>query len=133
MSSRRFKTIILLMLLAANLCLLAASLPIYWQRSRQNTTLSDALLRLLEQQQVSYAPAALPEEQTLYELELTWSADAELTAVDALLSGARADVTSPYQTRWNAETGECTVTVSGGFSAKLSQLLHSCSIRNRPA
>lgn len=123
MSSRRFKTIILLMLLAANLCLLAATLPIYWQRAHQSTALSDALLQLLEQQQIEFDPVILPEEQTLYELELTYSTDAEFAAVNVLLPGARADVTSPYETRWNAETGTCVVTVSGSLSAQMTQPL----------
>lgn len=119
MSSRRLKTIILLMLLAANLCLLAAVLPVYWQRENQRTALTAALDALLTQQGVQFDTAALPEAQTLYVLELSYSADAEFAAVNALLPGARADITSPYQTRWSADTGSAVCAVSGAFSAQL--------------
>ena len=116
MSSRRLKTIILLMLLVANLCLLAAVLPVYRQRENQRAALTSALDALLAQQGVQFDAAALPEEQTLYALELTYSTDAEFAAVNALLPGARADVTSPYQTRWSAEPGSAVCAVSGASS-----------------
>lgn len=120
MSSRRFKTIILLLLIAANLCLAAAVVPIYLQKYRRSDALTDGLSALMAQQQVQFDPAILPEEQTLYELELTYSVDAELAMVDALLPGARADYSSSYQTTWRSAAGTCTTAVSGGFSAELT-------------
>lgn len=119
MSSRRFKTIILLLLVAANLCLLAAVVPIYHQRGQRKTALEDQLAALMQQQQIRFDPAILPREQTLYELELSYSATAELAVVEALLPGARADHTSPYQTTWSAPAGSCTMAVAGEFSARL--------------
>jgi len=120
MSSRRFKTIILLLLIAANLCLAAAVVPIYLQKYRRGDALTDGLAALMAQQQVQFDPAILPEAQTLYELELTYSADAELAMIEALLPGARADYTNPYQTTWTSANGSCTTAVAGGFSAALS-------------
>ncbi len=123
MSSRRFKTVILVMLLAANLCLLAALAPLYWQKAHQPDELEGALLRLMEQQQIRFEPAALPAEQTLYSLELTYSAEAEFDAVNRLLPEARADVSSPYQTHWTARNGTCTAAISGAFTAQLTRPL----------
>lgn len=123
MSSRRFKTIILLMLVAANLCLAAAIVPVYRQRLQQRDALAEGLSALMEQQQIRFDPEMLPEEQTLYELELTYSQTAELAVMEALVPGARADHTSPYQTTWNSDAGSCTMAVAGEFSAQLAKPL----------
>lgn len=119
MSSKRFKTIILMMLLLVNLALLFAAVPIYWQQSQRQTELEDGLVTLMASQQVSFDPEILPKEQTLYELELSFSSERELEIINQLIPGARADLTSPYQTSWNAESGSCTVALSGALALQL--------------
>ena len=123
MSSRRFKTIILLMLVLVNIALLAATMPVYWQRSQRRSALEEGLVRLMEAQQIAFDPGILPEEQQLYELELSFSNDRELEVVNRLIPGARADVSSPYQTSWAGTGGSLTVELSGAFRLELNGLL----------
>jgi len=122
-SSRRFKTIILLMLVVVNVALLAVSVPVYWQNAQRRTALEDGLAALMEAQQVAFDPAILPAEQTLYELELGFSTDRELDVVNRLIPGARADVSSPYQTTWTSGEDSVTVELSGAFRLQLKGLL----------
>lgn len=123
MSSRRFKTIILLMLVVVNVALLAASLPIYWQSAQRRTALEDGLAELMEAQQIAFDPTILPAEQALYELELNFSTDRELAVVNYLLPGARADISSPYQTIWTSGDANVTVELTGGFRLQPNGLL----------
>lgn len=129
MSSRRFKTIILLMLVAVNLCLLAAAMPVYGQKRLRRSAMADDLQALLEQHGIQFEAATLrqtlSQEQTLYLLELSYSNTAEHKAVNALLPGARADYTSPYQSRWVSAAGSCTAALSGAFSATFSAPLEA--------
>ncbi len=119
MSSKRFKTIILLMLVLVNLSLLAVSLPVHWQRSRRRTELETGLAAMMSDQQITFDPAILPEEQRLYELELSFSADRELEVVNQLIAGARADLSSPYQTSWSAGDSWCIVELAGALTVQL--------------
>ena len=52
MSSRRFKTIILVMLALVNLALLGASIPVYWQRTQRQSDLEEGLQVLMDAQQI---------------------------------------------------------------------------------
>ena len=72
---------------------------------------------------MAFDPGILPQEQTLFELELNFSEVRELEVVNQILPGARVDLSSPYQNTWTNAEGSCTVDLSGAFSVELRQPL----------
>lgn len=118
----KLKNIAILILLLANLALLALVVPNRLEERREGETLRQSLRELCAQQEVELDPAIVPDTVTLYGLELSEDSGAALRAATALL-GAEVlvqDDSTRYLSTYRSGGGVCSISRSGGLTAELT-------------
>ena len=122
MPASKLKNLAILILLLANLALLALLIPGRIAANEQRSSLSEALSTLCANQDVSLAPDAIPDTLTLYALELGEDPDADLAAATALLGQQvlAQDDSTRYLSLYSAAAGDVQISRDGTFSAQLA-------------
>ena len=117
----KLKNLVLLVLLLANLALLAVVVPneLANRREAENQRLS--LQTLYAREQVALDPKAVPETVTLYTLQLEENPQADLLAATALLGEQVLvqDDSTRYLSTYRSQNGSCSISRTGGFQATL--------------
>ena len=117
----KLKNLAILILLLANLALLAMLVPSRLATRQEAEQMRASLSQLCAAQDVALDPDSIPDTASLYALELGEDAEADLRAATALLGQevlARDDSTR-YQSLYSSADGTCQISRSGAFSAKL--------------
>lgn len=118
----KLKSIAILILLLANLALLALVVPNRMEERQEEETLRQSLRELCAQQEVELDPAIVPDTVALYALELAEDSGAALKAATALL-GAEVlvqDDSTRYLSTYRSGAGTCSISRSGGLTAELT-------------
>ena len=115
----KLKNLAILILLLANLALLAVLIPNRLARAREADRLRETLSELCAAEDVALSPNAVPNTVDLYALEL--GEEADLAAATALLGQEVVfqDASTRYLSRYTSAAGSCEISRSGAFSAKL--------------
>ena len=118
----KLKTLAILILLLANLALLVLVVPSRLATARDAATLHDSLCSLYEAQEISLTPDAIPDTVPLYVLELKETDAGSLQAAKALLGEEllMQDDSSRYLSTYRSDSGTCSISRSGEFSAQLT-------------
>lgn len=118
----KLKNLALLVLLLANLALLAVVVPneLANRREAENQRLS--LQTLYAREQVTLDPEAVPETETLYTLQLEENPQADLLAATALLGEQVLvqDDSTRYLSTYRSQSGSCSIGRTGSFQAVLT-------------
>ena len=117
----KLKNLAILILLLANLALLAVLIPNRLARAREADRLRETLSELCAAEDVALSPNAVPNTVDLYALELGEDEEADLAAATALLGQEVVfqDDSTRYLSRYTAAAGSFEISRSGAFSAKL--------------
>lgn len=117
----KLKNLAILILLLANLALLAVLIPNRLARAREADRLRETLSELCAAEDVALSPNAVPNTVDLYALELGEDEEADLAAATALLGQEVVfqDDSTRYLSRYTSAAGSCEISRSGAFSAKL--------------
>ena len=122
MTVSKLKNLALMILLLANLLLVAILIPNRMDRQREAERTRQSLQQLCAAQQITLDPAAIPDTVTLYALELTEDPQANLQAATALLGEQVLvqDDSTRYLNLYSAQNGTCRIGRSGSFQASLN-------------
>lgn len=122
MPTAKLKNLTILILLLANLCLLAVILPIHMEQQREAENSRQSISRLYENEQLRLDPNIIPETEVLYALQLGSEEDADLRAVTALLGEQvlAEENSTRYLSTYKSRLGQCSLSRTGGFEAVLS-------------
>lgn len=123
MSGAKIKNFIILVFLLTIGFLLILVVPQQLELRSQTEDTGQLLAALCEQAGISLDPDILPEDQTLYELELSASSTAEMSIATLLLeeSVTASQDASLARSLYTASTGSCSFSGSdGGFTAELT-------------
>ena len=123
MSGAKIKNFIILVLLLAVVFLLILVVPQQLELRQQAENTRELLAQLCQDAGISLDPDILPEDQTLYELELSASDSAEMSIATLLLeeSVTVSEDASLARSVYTAAAGSCSFSSSdGGFSAELT-------------
>lgn len=122
MPNSKLKNLTILILLLANLCLLAVILPIHMEQQREAENSRQSVSRLYENEHLHLDPAIIPETDVLYALQLGSDGDGDYRAVTALLGEQvlAEDSSTRYLSTYQSRYGQCTLSRSGGFEAVFS-------------
>lgn len=117
----KLKNLAILILLLANLALLALLIPSRLALSREEARMRTSLSQLCAAQDVDLDPDEIPNTASLYALELGEGAEADLRAATALLGQEvlAQDDSTRYQSLYTSADGFCQISRSGAFSARL--------------
>lgn len=117
MSWIKAKNIIILILLSANLLLLALAVPLFRKQQKEAQQIGEGLEPLFAEQDLSFDASILPEEKTLYGLELSHGTAAAADAVTALLGDSVLvqNDSGRYQSVYTGPNGTCTFSHSGAL------------------
>ena len=111
---------VLLVLLLANLALLALLIPDRVNQQRGDAALRQSLCDLYAGQQVQLDPDTVPDTVTIYSLELAEDPAGSAAAAEALLGQSMVqDDATRYQSIYRSDSGQCTISRSGSFRASL--------------
>ena len=118
----KLKNLALLVLLFANLTLLAILLPGKAAQRQQAANLRQSLSDLCAKQEIALDPAVVPDTVTLYTLELSDTTTANLQAASALLGETILiqDDSTRYLSTYESATGSCSIDRNGSFKAQLT-------------
>lgn len=118
----KLKNLAILILLLANLALLALVIPSRLAAGQQTDELHQSLCDLYANQDIDLPPEIIPDTASLYVLELKESEDATLQAASALLGESLEilDDSSRYFSVYRSEVGTCSISRTGEFSAQLT-------------
>ena len=118
----KLKNLAILILLLANLALLALVLPARFATKQEADTLHDSLCSLYTRQEISLSPDIIPDTVPLYVLELKETDAGSLPAAKALLGEEllMQDDSSRYLSAYRSDLGTCSISRSGEFSAALT-------------
>lgn len=122
MPASKLKTLALLILLLANLALLALVIPSRTAHAREEKQLRQSLQELYARQQLTLDPDTVPDTATLYTLELAENPAADLRAATALLGEEVLvqDDSTRYLSTYRSAAGRCSISRSGAFEASLT-------------
>ena len=131
----KLKNLAILILLLANLALLAVLIPNRLARAREADRLRETLSELCAAEDVALSPNAVPNTVDLYALELGEDEEADLAAATALLGQEVVfqDASTRYLSRYTSAAGSCEISRSGAFSAKLQDQAETGTSPARPA
>lgn len=117
----KLKNLAILILLLANLALLAMLVPSRLATRQEAEQMRAFLSQLCAAQDVALDPDSIPDTASLYALELGEDAEADLRAATALLGQEvlAQDDSTRYQSLYSSADGTCQISRSGAFSAKL--------------
>lgn len=117
----KLKNLAILILLLANLALLAVLVPARLARAQEADRLRESLSQRCAAEEVELTPDVIPNTVDLYALELGEDEDADLAAATALLGQELVvqDDSTRYQSLYSSAAGTCAVSRSGAFSARL--------------
>ncbi len=117
----KLKTLAILILLLANAALALLVFPNRFRVLQEKEALHDSLSDLYEQQEITLDPDVIPDTVTLYILELKEDGTGSLQAARALLGETvwLHDTSTRYLNNYRSETGSCSISQSGDFSAEL--------------
>ena len=115
----KLKNLALLVLVFANLTLLAILLPGKAAQRQQAANLRQSLSDLCATQEIALDPAVVPDTVTLYTLELSDTAAANLQTASALLGEAILiqDDSTRYLSTYESAVGSCSLGRNGSFRA----------------
>lgn len=118
----KLKNLAILILLLADLALLTLVIPSRLSARQETETLHQSLCDLYARHEIALPPEIIPDTASLYTLELKESGDPALLAARALLGEALEiqDDSSRYLSIYRSETGICSISRTGEFSAQLS-------------
>lgn len=118
----KLKNLAILILLLANLALLALVIPSRFAARQETEALHDSLCSLYAQQEIDLPPDRIPDTVPLYVLELKETDAGSLQAARALLGEnlLMQDDSSRYLSAYRSEQGTCSISRSGEFSAQLT-------------
>lgn len=118
----KLKNLTILVLLLANLALVALLVPGKLARRQEAADLRQSLSDLYARQQVTLDPAIVPDTVTLYALELAENTDANLQAATALLGEPILiqDDSTRYLSLYESAGGSCSIGQNGSFQAQLT-------------
>lgn len=120
----KLKNIAIVILLTANLILLAFLLPNRAAQQTQQLQLKDSLSALYAAEDVALETSAIPETRTLYALQLPNSTSSQVRAATALLGEqpvAQADPAG-WLSSFRSAGGTCSIGRNGVFQARLTGL-----------
>ena len=122
MPNSKLKTLAIVILLAANLLLAALLIPRQTARRQEQEALRQSLSRLCAEQEITLDPQSIPDDVTLFALELAESSEEALQAAVALLGkdAAAQSQSNRYLRTYLSDTGQCSISRSGAFSARLT-------------
>jgi len=122
MPASKLKNLTLLILLLANLALVAILLPGKLAQRQQAADLRQSLSDLYAGQEIVLNPDIVPDTVTLYVLELAESSDANLQAATALLGEPILiqDDSTRYLSLYESAGGSCSIGQNGSFRAQLT-------------
>ena len=117
----KLKNLAILILLLANLALLAVLIPNRLARAREADRLRETLSELCAAEDVALSPNAVPNTVDPSARELGEDEEADLAAATALLGQEVVfqDASTRYLSRYTSAVGSCEISRSGAFSAKL--------------
>jgi len=118
----KLKNLALLVLVFANLTLLAILLPGKAAQKQQAADLRQSLSDLYAQQEITLDPAVVPDTVTLYTLELSDTSAANLQTASALLGETILiqDDSTRYLSTYESANGSCSIGRNGSFQAELT-------------
>lgn len=119
----KLKNLALLILLLANLALLAVVVPNEVSQRQEAARQRQFLQALYAQEDVTLDPDSVPETVTLYTLQLEENPEADLLAATALLGEQVLvqDDSTRYLSIYRSQNGTCSIGRSGSFQAALEQ------------
>lgn len=120
----KLKNIAIVILLTANLILLAFLIPNRLDQENRQVQLKESLSALYAAEDVALEPSAIPETRTLYGLQLSSSTSSQVRAATALLGEqpvAQADPAG-WLSSFRSSGGTCAVGRNGAFQARLTGL-----------
>lgn len=122
MPTAKLKNLTILILLLANLCLLAVILPIHMGQQQEAENSRQSISRLYQKEDLHLDPQIIPETEVLYALQLDSREETEQQSVLALLGdGIVAEETSTrYLSIYRSRYGRCSISRSGSFEAVLT-------------
>ena len=117
----KLKNLVILILLLANLALLALLIPSRIAAREQPDSLAHALSEPCESRAASLSPDAVPATMTLYALELGEDPAADLRAATALLGTEvlAQDDSTRYLSLYSSSAGTCEIHRDGTLKARL--------------
>lgn len=117
----KLKNLAILILLFANLALLALVVPARLSTRQESDALHEALCDLYARQEIDLPSSCIPDTASLYVLEVKDSGDADLLAARALLGETleAEDDSSRYLSLYHSASGTCSISRTGEFSARL--------------
>lgn len=118
----KLKNLAIFILLLANVALSFVVFPSRAGVRQEENALRQSLCDLYEQQEVLLLPETIPDTATLYMLELKENSESDLEAAAALLGEQLfvQDDSTRYLSAYRSGFGQCSISRSGEFSAKLT-------------
>lgn len=118
----KLKNLAILILALANLALVLLVFPNRLRIGQEADALHESLCSLYAQQAITLSPDVIPDTVSLYVLELKEDGSGSLQAARALL-GENVwlhETSTRYLNNYRSETGSCSISQSGDFSAELT-------------
>lgn len=122
MPPSKLKNLAILILLMANLALVALLVPGRLAQQREQASLRQSLTQLCADRGIALDPETIPQDVTLFALELAENPDADLAAAAALLGEDTAQLpgSNRYRRSYGSPLGQCSISRSGSFQAALT-------------
>lgn len=122
MPAPKLKNLAIFILLLANLALAIMVFPNRAGIRQEEDDLRQSLCGLYEQQEIALIPETIPDTTSLYMLELKENTENDLQAAMALLGQQLLveDDSTRYVSSYRSPLGQCTISRSGEFSARLT-------------
>lgn len=120
----KLKNIAILILLVANLILVALLVPARMAQAEAESELRDSLTSLYASQGVALEKSAIPDNRTLYALQLAAETSAQVRAATALLGEQPVAQSDPagWLSSFRSAAGTCSIGRHGAFEARLNGL-----------
>ncbi|MBQ7254777.1 MAG: hypothetical protein IJS31_00810 [Oscillospiraceae bacterium] len=115
MPASKLKNLVILILLFANLFLLALAVPSYLEKQTQAQTAASALSELFAQAEVTLDPSIIPSSPELYPQEVSCAPADNLAAVTALLGDQVISAEQAFRTDFRSASGTAYLTIGGEF------------------
>lgn len=119
MSASKLKNLVILILVLANIFLLALAIPAQRNERERRETADRELAELFEGAGVTLPDAGIPETAPLYPQEAACRPTDNLAAVTAVLGQQVVARESAYRTEFRSAAGEASLTADGTFRASL--------------
>lgn len=117
----KLKTLAILILLLANLAMALQVFPGRMAVKREEDALRESLCSLYDRQEITLEPETIPDTTNLYVLELTENNDLQVAGVLLGEQMLAEDDSTRYVSAYRSTLGQCSISRSGAFSARLNQ------------